>query len=612
MNRFYIKKLTVSGPNHKDSIIEFGPALNFILGPSNTGKSLVMACIDYVFGFTPRKDKPSAIVENNNGYDCVSLILATSKGEVSLRRTIGESRIYVSGDNYRSGYYSTSREAKQSINSFYLDLLGIDDNHKIRKAQTGDKTQALTWRSMLHLFFLKQEDVARTSSALLFPRSNNDTAALAVLLFLLTGQDASNVSTKEDPKVSEGKREALIAYLSNKVNHIASRRAEIENALSSAKESSSYLSIDEIRQQIAILQEKIDTATHKSQKLMSHIYSLNGTLSETRTVKDNFKNLRIQYKADIKRIGFVIDCANATKDQPQTVTCPICGNKTANITDSSIIEASAAELQKIKQNLNELNTAEKSLNVKENDLVSTINALEKERIAIDTLISRELQPELSRFQVKLEESLKYIRLTGELDNVRANELDLRNELFEKETQEIPKQTEYHIKEDYTSKLIHGYEELLRGILKESKFGGAETARLNMDNFDIEINGLKKSVCSGGGNCGILNTIVTLAMNKYLIGLGRYAPGFYAVDSSLTQLSESEYKEQDDTVKQNFIQYLIEHTHEHQVIFVEQKKRMPFIPENNEDAGVRTITFTHDRNHGRYGFLNDVYNPEDQL
>lgn len=165
-------------------------------------------------------------------YDNVSLILSTAKGDVTLRRAIGEPRIYVSGDNYRSGYYSTSREAKQSINSFYLDLLGIDDNLKIRKAQTGDKTQALTWRSMLHLFFLKQEDVARTSSALLFPGNTGDTAALAVLLFLLTGQDASNVSTKEDPKVSEGKREALITYLSNKVNNIASRRAEIENVLS--------------------------------------------------------------------------------------------------------------------------------------------------------------------------------------------------------------------------------------------------------------------------------------------------------------------------------------------------------------------------------------------
>ena len=80
----------------------------------------------------------------------------------------------------------------------------------------------------------------------------------------------------------------------------------------------------------------------------------------------------------------------------------------------------------------------------------------------------------------------------------------------------------------------------------------------MENFDIEIGGLKKSVSMGGGFCGILNTITTLAMSSYLIELGRPAPGFYAVDSSLTQLSEAEHKEQNDTIKQNFIEYLIDH------------------------------------------------------
>lgn len=56
MNRFYIDKLTVSGGGHKTSTIDFKPGLNFILGPSNTGKSLVMDCLDYVFGFTPQKE----------------------------------------------------------------------------------------------------------------------------------------------------------------------------------------------------------------------------------------------------------------------------------------------------------------------------------------------------------------------------------------------------------------------------------------------------------------------------------------------------------------------------------------------------------------------------
>jgi len=82
MNRFYIEKLVVSGGGHKASVIDFRLGLNFVLGPSNTGKSLVMDCIDYVFGFTPKKNRPSKIVDNSYGYNCISLHLATGRGTV--------------------------------------------------------------------------------------------------------------------------------------------------------------------------------------------------------------------------------------------------------------------------------------------------------------------------------------------------------------------------------------------------------------------------------------------------------------------------------------------------------------------------------------------------
>lgn len=86
MNRFYIDKIVVSGTGHSDSLINFKPGLNFIVGPSNTGKSLIMDCIDYVFGFTPKSDRPSKIVDNNNGYEKITLYLKTTSGIVILER----------------------------------------------------------------------------------------------------------------------------------------------------------------------------------------------------------------------------------------------------------------------------------------------------------------------------------------------------------------------------------------------------------------------------------------------------------------------------------------------------------------------------------------------
>lgn len=613
MNRFYIDKLIVSGGGHNASVIDFKPGLNFILGPSNTGKSLVMDCLDYMFGFTPKKNRPSKIVDNSNGYELITLQLTTEQGNVILERKIGDTKITVSGSDptVEHGIYSIGHTAKKNINSVYLHLLGIDEPHSVRSSEKGAKTQDLTWRSMLHLFFLKQADVARESSALLSPGSMGHTTSAAVLLFLLTGQDANNLITDEDPKISEAKKKALISYIQEKIKESESRREEIEKILSDSNIIDPHSSVEQVRKEITELQKELNNATKESQQLMSQIYEWNGKLSEARTVAHNFSVLHQQYQSDIRRIGFIIDGAAIISPVRKKIRCPICGEETERVQNTSFISASAAELEKIKKHLSELSDAQRSISHQQESICEKIKELEQKKSAVDTRISEKLQPKLSAFEAELEQQLKLIRLMSELDVVQRNETQYNSELFNKETEEIVVPSKHNIFEDYSYEIIHGFEKKLKTILQDAKIGGATSARLNMENFDIEIGGFKKSVSMGGGFCGILNTITTLAMSGYLIDLDRYAPGFYAVDSSLTQLSEAEYKEQSSTIKQNFIEYLIAHAHERQVIIVEQTKRMPFIPDESDESNIHVIRFSRNKNDGRYGFLNDVYNPEDQ-
>lgn len=613
MSRFYIEKLVVSGGGHRATVLEFKPGLNFVLGPSNTGKSLVMDCLDYVFGFTPKKDHPSKIVDNNYGYERITLYLITDRGTVTLERKIGDTKIIVGGTDptVDPGKYSVGHNAKKNINSMYLHLLGIDEQHSVRSAEKGSKTQELTWRSMLHLFFIRQGDVARESSALLAPRSVGPTASAAVLLYLLTGQDANDLAAEEDPKISEAKKKALIGYIQGKVQELSTRREKLEETLSSSNIADPRTSVERIRNEISELQTQMDAAAKESQQIMSQIYEWNGKLSESRTVEHNFSILHQQYQSDIRRIGFIVDGAASISPVRKKVKCPICGEETERVQDASFIDASAAELEKIKRHLSELSDAQQSVVHQQEAIVATIHTLEEKKDAVDTLISEQLQPKLAAFEEELEQQLKLIRLSSELEVIRQNETQYKSELFSKETEENPEDSKHNIFEDYDYDIIQGFEKKLRKILQASQIGGATTARLNMENFDIEIGGLKKSVSMGGGFCGILNTITTFAMSAYLIDLDRYAPGFYAVDSSLTQLSEAEHKEQSDTIKQNFIEYLIAHAHERQVIIVEQTKRMPFIPTESEEAGVHVIRFSGNREDGRYGFLNEVYNTEDQ-
>lgn len=470
MNRFYIKKLIVSGGGHNDSVIDFKPGLNFILGPSNSGKSLIMDCLDYAFGFIPRKDRPSKIVDNNYGYELIKLHLATDNGTVILERKIGDSKIKVSGTDFsvKNGIYSVSRNAKENINNVFLHLIGIDEPHAIRSSTTGSKTQALTWRGIMHLFFVKQNDVARESSALLSPGAFENTASAAALLYLLTGQDANNLTPDDDPKISEAKKKALIGYIQEKVNQYTKRREELEEILSSSNITDPHSSVDNVRNEIAELQVQLNTAIQESQLLMSQIYEWNSKLSESKTVEHNFSVLHQQYQSDIRRIGFIVDGAANITQTRKKVKCPICGEESERIPSTTFINASAAELEKIKKHLAELKEAQHSVSCQQKIIVDKIHALENQKESIDLLISNQLQPQLSEFENKLDQQLNLIQLTGELDVVRQHETQYKSELFNKETEQISEISKHNIYDDYGYDIILGFEEKLKQILLASK------------------------------------------------------------------------------------------------------------------------------------------------
>lgn len=121
MNRFYFKKLIVSGGGHKSSSIDFIRGFNLIIGPSNTGKSFIMACLDYALGAMPKANHPSKVIDANEGYEFVTLEIKTANGDVTLKRKIGENKIEVTSSDtaVESGCYSVKSNTKKNINSVF-------------------------------------------------------------------------------------------------------------------------------------------------------------------------------------------------------------------------------------------------------------------------------------------------------------------------------------------------------------------------------------------------------------------------------------------------------------------------------------------------------------
>ena len=96
-----------------------------------------------------------------------------------------------------------------------------------------------------------------------------------------------------------------------------------------------------------------------------------------------------------------------------------------------------------------------------------------------------MQPKISTFKSELDKNLQIIRWQDELERIHQEEVQYSADLFEKETEEDPKEVKYNILTSYEYDLVNGFEKELISALKSSNFGGASSARLNMKSFDIE-------------------------------------------------------------------------------------------------------------------------------
>ena len=158
-------------------------------------------------------------------------------------------------------------------------------------------------------------------------------------------------------------------------------------------------------------------------------------------------------------------------------------------------------------------------------------------------------------------------------------------------------------------MLSGFEKELKTALTYSNFGGASSARLNMEYFDIEIDGHSKPTCMGGGYSAVLNALTVYAMTNYIYKREGYAPGFLVMDSALSQLSEAEYITTENSIKYGFMRFLTSNALNRQVIIIEHKDKIPFLPKTDSTKGISVTEFTMNKQSGRYGFLNDVFNPE---
>jgi DNA repair ATPase RecN len=115
---FTISELRFRGIDLQDALVTFRPGLNVVSGPSNTGKSLIRAAINFVFGSSdPMRNAAEAA-----GFDTIFVQIRTADGDpITFERSW-------SGGDIRK-YLALAREITTTTPSEILAAKHSADNH---------------------------------------------------------------------------------------------------------------------------------------------------------------------------------------------------------------------------------------------------------------------------------------------------------------------------------------------------------------------------------------------------------------------------------------------------------------------------------------------------
>ena len=590
MSYFYIKKITVTGKHVEASSIDFENGLNIICGPSDTGKSYIAECLDYMFGSS------SIRFDSTSGFDCFYLIISTTDGDITLERKLNSKKINVSSLNrlIESGEYSIGT-GDDSIGYLWLKLINIYEPYKVI-SNSNYKKQKLTWRTFLHMFLIKESRVFQEKSIILPTQNTAQTAALSALLFLMTGKDYDDIDPREEKKIKEAKKNAVVNYINRSLANLAERKIEL-NEVSTNDVYFLQKKIDSILNELSEAEEQLSQAASRSKEMSREIIDTNEQLAECNMLHNRYQVLQSQYISDIKRLTFIVEGELHKGDLPLVEKCPFCNGNIPEQNEESYVDAAKVELQKILPKLQDLDDAKTDIVNERFDLQETIEELNKERSSIEILINSELKPRVASLRKVLVEYRRAIEVHNETHIIEHFEDTMKTDLFDMSMEEIS-EMEFKIKEFFDRSIIDDFNGTLLKILEDCKFENYSNAYFTPSDFDVVVNGKTKEAY-GKGYRAFLNTIVSLALKEYLSAKGRYSPQLLIIDSPILSLKEKGSEKASESMKSALFQYMLDHQDHGQTIIIEND-----IP-NLDYSNANVIPFTKEENNGRYGFLHGV-------
>lgn len=606
--RFTIAEVRFRGQNVPDAIVKFAPGLNVVAGPSNTGKSVIRAAINFVFG----SGSPMKAVKEATGYQTVFVQVRTSDGApITFERSWGggDIRQYdAAADVVTSTTASTvlsskhSAENKENISAVLLSLAGFE-GIRLRKNQRGE-LRNLSFRDFVEYVLISEERIITEESPIHTASFTDNPYESSLFRGLLTGQNDAGLIIATPAKGAKdriaGEEEAIERIktdiqsripkdgrsqedLSKMVETLDARIAEQSKLLRS------------YRTDLAALERDRRSVEYAYQESSNRRNEVTGHLKR-------FDLLNQQYESDLKRLQSTVEAGNLFAGHMEG-PCPICGanpqhHQQHGITPEQLENftvACQAEAEKIQARRADLASTILALVTEQGVLQAGIIGLEKQRGENALAFKNILGASITNIDGDLSElSERRAGLAGTLALYAQLQ---RLELLELRAQQSRPPKSKRDK-SFTQLPPSAYDEFaasVQELLREWSFPELDRVVFDTVEEDIVISG-KARKDNGKGYRAITYAAFMIAVLRETVRKELPHPGFVLMDSPLVTYREPD-EHMGENVKNAFYKNLASSLGDTQVIILENEEPPDALKESIAFTG-----FSKNRSVGRYGLF----------
>ncbi|MGF6352295.1 DNA repair exonuclease SbcCD ATPase subunit [Paenibacillus sp. 4624] len=610
---FFISRLRLINENRVYSEIKFQKGLNVIVGPTNTGKSFIFECINFMFG---GKDVPEPIEEVvTNDYNVVLLEIVNAEGHTyTIERDIEGKNVKKYNCSMDEIYDGVAPEVlstrhsknKESISNFLMSLSGYQNTDLFIKRNKSNKLNRFTYRNFNDFILIDEINIISKQSPVHSDNNKTKTSEESAFRLILTGTDDSGLIENMENNSLDSSYLEQIGLIEKLIVDLQLNAPKVTEEI----EANLERQIKELVLKRGGISSEIEQLSNSRSTLWKEIQQVNSKILSTKELLNRFHLLKEQYETDIERMHFLIEGEHYFS-LLSVERCPLCLQQT----DNSELECShyefdqrresyKIELNKILIHLVDLKNTIISMN---EELEVLANELYTKEVSY-TKISSKLDEQLAPQNYILEEEMRSVlKSQQDINEFKQKHMFLTKLLNEKGRienilgGEVKLLSEEESIESTLNDPIKNYEELSKSIkhyLMGWEYPGFEEISFDIKEKDIIISGKPRRLFGKGYR--------SISYSAFILGLMRYCdiknlphPGIVVLDSPVTS-----YKEEDDVedktsedLQTKFFEFISEDVTSKQVIIFENKT-----PPKQIIDKINYIEFTKNRNKGRYGFI----------